>query len=548
MMKIISPLFLPLLLTVAAARVSTTLNSNSNSNSNSDIIKRRLFKEGPPSLTVFGELDEDLYCRCEAHNCFFNPSPYAVDDLKLVVDAFDSTSVISSACTGTGTGNDDDSIGCLQFNQTKTVAGTGTLFRENEYVDMVYVNRASASCACPDGSVLSAAVINGNAVKGAKVQTGVVVQSSSTDASGASGSDSGVTVHSNHPEMDADNNNSNADYLLVNYPGVGYCVDNSLEEALFQRPPSMFPNNSNSSNNTARTSIQIQPITPEQLQSETTHHQRLAVAACCREGEFGHEHADCTATPMVNHLDVLTFSIEAFQPEWLDRQDSPYACALVTAVNNAKRMCVGGGRNGNDDDDDDGQDELCVEGDAVLVCRPPTTMDGIMEIGCPNTNYMLAYNGFLADYGVLTKGYQMRSPQGYQNSLVPALACIQGNLQYSRFDHQACQKNSQFDNNDHMNITHDNGAPPPPPAKRIDPITGNLELIDASGNVIVDNLPNGREKPGMDNSDSIRHNSNDKNNDNDNVVDASSSSRVCWTNSVLGLAVVVAVAMFPSLW
>jgi hypothetical protein len=45
---------------------------------------------------IFGELDEDIFCRFEAHNCYFNPSPYAVEDLKIVFDAFASTSVVSS--------------------------------------------------------------------------------------------------------------------------------------------------------------------------------------------------------------------------------------------------------------------------------------------------------------------------------------------------------------------------------------------------------------------------------------------------------------------
>lgn len=34
---------------------------------------------------------------------------------------------------------------------------------------------------------------------------------------------------------------------------------------------------------------------------------------------------------------------------------------------------------------------------------------------------------YIGDYdGILTKGFQMRSPQGYQNSLVPVLGYIQG--------------------------------------------------------------------------------------------------------------------------
>jgi hypothetical protein len=132
----------------------------------------------------------------------------------------------------------------------------------------------------------AAAVVNGKAVRGANVQTGVVVQSLDT---------SGVTVRSNYADP--------TDDLLVNYPGVGYCVDNSLEDALMPRPTSILPDS-------AKTSIQIQTTNQEQLPNGT--HRCLAVAACCREGEFDEEHGGCSATPMVNVPDVLTFPIEAF--------------------------------------------------------------------------------------------------------------------------------------------------------------------------------------------------------------------------------------------
>jgi hypothetical protein len=94
-----------------------------------------------------------------------------------------------------------------------------------------------------------------------------------------------------------------------------------------------------------------------------------------------------------------------------------------------------------------------------------------MEIGCPNSDYLLVYNGYIEDNGLLTKGYQMRSPQGYQNALVPNLGCIQGNLQYSRFDHEACNAQSN-----QMNITYNNGDPPPPPAKRINQSIPSLAI------------------------------------------------------------------------
>jgi hypothetical protein len=272
----------------------------------------------------------------------------------------------------------------------------------------------------------------------------------------------------------------------VNHPGVGYCVDNSLEDALLQpaRPTSILPD-------TARTSIQIQPtnIKAFQLQTTRTTHRRLAVATCCQVAEFGQEPAACTATPMVNVEDVLTYSYEAFHSDWLDipMDDSPYLCVLVTTKDNTQRMCLGGGG--------DGQDELCFEGDTALVCRPPitdSTTDPNLEIGCPHSDHLLAYNGFIGDYGLLTKGYQMRSPQGYQNSLIPSLACIQGNLQYSRFDHEACSESSQ--NNNQINIANDNDDPPPPRYPLLKPLTENegldLELID-----LVGNLPDGRNKP-----------------------------------------------------
>ena len=118
---------------------------------------------------------------------------------------------------------------------------------------------------------------------------------------------------------------------------------------------------------------------------------------------------------MVTIEEAATISIEAFYSDWFHKDDSLYPCVLVVASNNTQRMCLGG----NDENDDDDDDELCVTGGAALVCRPPPTTTTItmenvttgspytMEIGCPQSNYLLAYNGAIAEHGILTTGYQM---------------------------------------------------------------------------------------------------------------------------------------------
>jgi hypothetical protein len=92
-----------------------------------------------------------------------------------------------------------------------------------------------------------------------------------------------------------------------------------------------------------------------------------------------------------------------------------------------------------------------------------------------------------------------------------------------------------------MNITNDNGDPPPPPAIRIDPTSGDLELIDAGsdGNSIVDNLPSGRDKPDtpiVDNSDS-----------NTTYVEESSASRVGLLPIRSVLVLLVALVAVPNI-
>jgi hypothetical protein len=398
------------------------------------------FEDGPPSLTVSGSPSEDIYCRCVAHNCYFNPSPYPVNELKTVFDYLNRTSASSKSCTGTAPGNiiDGDSTkGCLQVNQTSTLFGN--------YVAVGYVARGTAHCACPEGSILSASIVNGDSVRGATIDSGMPFQSNSDTG------DVGLVLHSLHTPILQEQTptqvtiQASTSAALVNYPGIGYCVDSSLEkEIMFDRPVSALPVQ-------AKTSIQIPTAGTSR---------RLAVAACCREGEFGQEPADCTATPMVNLVkdeELLTvYSIEAFHAEWLERDSPAHPCVLVETTEE-NQICIG-----------DKADQLCVKGDTILVCRPSASTVGMMELGCQRS-HMMVYNNFAAEQGQISKGYQMRSPQGYQNALVQSLGCIEGNLQYSRFRWKGCSESS------HMALTNDDGSSPGPPVSESTGSTGGVE-------------------------------------------------------------------------
>jgi hypothetical protein len=452
-----------LLLLLAAIPVSSRLNG--------DISHRRLFEEGPPSLRVSGGSQEDVYCSCVAHNCYFNPSIYESTKLKTVFDVLDRSSAYSVMC------GDDNTLGCLQVNHTSSA-----LFGNYTDMAMGYVGHASAECACPDRSSLYTAIVNRDVVRGAKIISGLPFQSSQ-----GSDGDFGIVVHSLHsltttPQTELmqigtkdQSISTDTTSLLVNYPGIGYCVDSSLEVELLSaiRPVSnwRFPN----SKTTA--SIQI----PKTTTDADEYAGRLVVAACCQAGQSGHNPSECNKRPRVKMGDakkrlILGTAVKKEEDDDFDfgsliaSLNITNPCVLVKSKED--EFCIGKGTD----------DELCVTGrhntnnravnSFQLVCDPQfiTAEAEQMELGCP-LSYMTVYNEFVAEHGHLTKGYQMRSPQGYEKGIVQSLGCIKGDLKGSRFYLQGCSDIDIKDDALHMHITNNDGSAAGLPAERHVPDT-----------------------------------------------------------------------------